>query len=96
MNNGPQVYSKRKGASLPPPLDAVYVGRPTKYGNPFVVGVDGNQDECVKKFAEWIFEAEQNDLREDIRNTLKEKDLVCWCKPLACHADVILEIANGH
>lgn len=94
MNNGPQVYSRRKGAT-PPPSDAVYVGRPTIYGNPFVVGVDGQQGDCVELYRKWIFDSEQDWLRLAIRDNLKGRNLECWCKPLPCHADVLLEIANG-
>lgn len=35
------------------------------------------------------------DLREDLPE-LRGKNLACWCKPGApCHADVLLELANG-
>ena len=30
-----------------------------------------------------------------IKHELKGKDLVCWCAPQPCHADVLLEIANS-
>jgi hypothetical protein len=35
-------------------------------------------------------------IAQDIRRELAERDLMCWC-PLGqpCHADVLLEIANG-
>lgn len=33
---------------------------------------------------------------EHIRKELRGKNLACWCKPGArCHADVLLEVANG-
>lgn len=94
MSDGPKVYSKRKGA-VTPPFDAIYVGRPTIYGNPFVVGRDGTQEECAALYKEWIGHDDQKDLRLDIEHNLKGKDLVCWCAPRVCHADVILEICNG-
>lgn len=25
---------------------------------------------------------------------LREKDLICWCVPFACHGDVLRELAN--
>lgn len=93
----PCVYSKRKGAE-PPPVDAEYVGRPTRWGNPFVVGVHGGQGECVELFREWIGRPEQRSLRQAARRMLRGKDLVCWCsspnKPRPCHANVWIEIAN--
>jgi len=72
------------------PANAVYVGRPTKWGNPYVVGKDGTREECIEKyrkhFSEALVCAEVHDL--------KGKDLVCWCSPLPCHADILLEKAN--
>lgn len=91
--SSPRVYSKRKG-SPPIPAGAVYVGRPTKWGNPYVVGKDGTQSECVKLYATWIKLSAQQGLREEAKAVLRGKDLVCWCYPKPCHAEVLLQIAN--
>jgi len=92
----PRVYSRRKGAEpLPLTSAAVYVGRPSMWGNPFVVGEDGSQGECVELYRQWVAEPERVTLRRAIRRDLRGKDLVCWCAPKPCHADVLLEIANG-
>lgn len=32
----------------------VYIGRPSKWGNPFVIGKDGTREEVIAKYAEWI------------------------------------------
>jgi hypothetical protein len=72
------------------PADAVYVGRPTKWGNPYFIDVDGSREEIIEKYRIYL---ETSDLREDLHE-LKGKDLVCWCAPLPCHADVLLELAN--
>lgn len=71
--------------------DAVYVGRPSKWGNPFVVGKHGNRIEVIKFYRQWL----TPEMKEAARQELKGKDLVCWCAPLPCHADVLIEIANG-
>lgn len=89
----PRVYSRRKGAE-PPPEGAVYVGRPSKWGNPFKVGVHGAQGECVEMYRRMVMDHGPR-LRDEIRAELRGKDLVCWCAPKPCHADVLLEIANG-
>lgn len=88
----PQVYNKRHNDFS---YEAVYVGRPTAFGNPFIVGKDGKQGECVELYRSWIWHPEQKWLREKIMNELRGKDLICWCAPLDCHADVIMEIANS-
>lgn len=73
------------------PSAAVYVGRPSKWGNPFVVYKDGSREEIIAKYREWLLGSELlSDLHE-----LTGKDLVCWCAPKPCHADVLLELANG-
>jgi len=87
----PAVYSRRKG-SPPIPTGAVYVGRPTRWGNPFPVGAY-TQEAAVEAYREWL--KYQPDLQRDIRRELRGKDLVCWCAPKPCHADVLLEVANG-
>jgi len=82
----PQVVHKRE------PHD-VYVGRPTKFGNPFVIGKDGTREEVIAKYREWI--ATSPTLLAAARKELRGKVLACWCAPQACHADVLMEIANA-
>lgn len=90
----PRVWSKRAGAELAPP-DAVYVGRPSPWGNPYRVDSGLTQEEAVSLYREWITRDSNAELRRQARRTLRGKHLVCWCHPLPCHADVLLEIANA-
>lgn len=91
----PKVYNKRHGNA---PAEAVYVGRPTKWGNPFIIGKDGTRQEVIELYRDLVqrnapsFPAPNINT---IRAELKGKDLVCWCAPQSCHADVLLEIANS-
>lgn len=72
------------------PTDAIYVGRPSKWGNPYQVGRHGTREEVVEKYRLLAIGGQHFDeLRE-----LRGKDLVCWCAPKACHADVLLKLAN--
>lgn len=72
----------------------VYVGRPTKWGNPFKVGIHGAQGECVIQYAEWI--RNQPQLLADL-DELRGKRLACWCAPKPCHANVLAYLADyGH
>lgn len=68
----------------------VYIGRPSKWGNPFVVGKDGTREEVIKKYKEWIL---NQSLIEDL-SELKGKVLGCWCSPKPCHGDVLIELCN--
>jgi hypothetical protein len=86
----PRVLNKRGGGI---PVDAVYVGRPSKWGNPFKIENFTSRADCVAAYREWILA--KPELIEQARRELRGKDLVCWCAPLACHGDVLLEIANG-
>lgn len=74
-----------------PTENSIYVGRPSKWGNPFVVGIHGKQGECVDLYKDWI--KTQPELLSCL-NELKGKDLICWCAPKRCHADILLELAN--
>src|SRR6266545_1014886 len=59
----PRVCSRRRGATAAPP-GAIYVGRPTAFGNPFELGRDGDRDEVVERYRRWLAEPEQHALRE--------------------------------
>lgn len=72
--------------------DGVYIGRPSKFGNPFVIGCDGDRDEVVRKYERFLMG--RPDLVEAAKRELKGQNLVCWCAPHACHGDVLLRIAN--
>lgn len=69
-----------------------YVGRPTIWGNPFVLGRDGNRAAVIDKYRAWLLG--QPELMEALP-TLRGKILGCWCAPKRCHADVLLELANA-
>ena len=69
----------------------VYVGRPTKWGNPFVIGRDGNRKEVIEKYRDYI---KNNMALMTALPELKDKRLGCWCAPSACHADILIELAN--
>lgn len=70
----------------------VYIGRPGKFGNPFIIGKDGSRKEVVEKYAEWILT--QPELLATIQTELKGKILGCWCSPKLCHGNILTEIAN--
>jgi len=68
-----------------------YIGRPSKWGNPFVVGADGTRDEVIEKYEQWI--QTQPDLLADVYK-LKGKVLGCWCAPKRCHGEILVKLAN--
>lgn len=64
----------------------LYIGRPSKWGNPFTIGRDGTREDVVRKYAEWI--VNQPDLLRDLHE-LRGRTLVCWCAPQMCHGHVL-------
>lgn len=91
----PQRVKMRRTRGWRKPPDTVYVGRPTRFGNPFRAAEHGSEY-AVRLFEEWIRRPANRALLAEARRTLKGKNLGCWC-PLGapCHADVLLRLVNG-
>jgi hypothetical protein len=85
----PRIYSVKDRSR---PASAVYVGHPSKWGNPFIIGKDGDRAAVIVKYEHMILA--RPDLLLDAMRELCGKDLVCHCAPLACHASVLWRIAN--
>jgi hypothetical protein len=85
----PDVLNKRKHRI---PKDAVYIGRPSKWGNPFVIGRDGSRDEVIAKYERYLLDTPS--LMASLPE-LRGKHLVCYCAPQACHGDVLHRYANA-
>lgn len=72
------------------PVDAVYIGRGSKWGNPFVIGRDGNRDEVCEKHRQYLWQQIQvGDIRLTDLAKLHGKDLVCFCAPQRCHGHTL-------
>jgi len=70
----------------------VYIGRPSVWGNPFHVAQYGRAG-ALRRYREWL--QTQPELIERARQELKGRVLGCWCKPRACHGDVLVELLDG-
>ena len=64
----------------------IYIGRPSKWGNPYTIGDDGTRLEVIRKYHKWLLSQEH--LLKDLHE-LDNKILGCWCFPLACHGDIL-------
>jgi len=69
----------------------IYIGRPSKWGNPFAIGRDGDRHEVIAKYREHLL---ANPVLMAALPELRGRILGCWCKPLACHGDVLAELAG--
>ena len=72
----------------------IYIGRPSKFGNPYKIGKDGTREEVIRKFRRWLNGWNPQDLRQAL-DELRDKRLGCFCAPLPCHGDIWKELADG-
>ena len=69
----------------------IYIGRGSKWGNPFIIGRDGNREEVISKYEAYIMS------KPELINFLPElidKTLGCWCKPKICHGDILKRLVE--
>ena len=73
----------------------VYGGRPGRWGNPFVLVLEEDRTTVIRRFRRWFYAPEQAALRAAARLELQGNIMVgCFCKPRACHLDVIAAYVN--
>ncbi len=89
MFDYPQIFNKHHENV---PENAIYVGRGSKWGNPFVIGRDGTREDVVEKYCHWVLD--QPDLMAALHE-LRGGNLLCFCSPKLCHAMILWELANG-
>lgn len=69
----------------------VYIGRPSVWGNKFLIGPDGTREEVIEKYELWLL---SNEYLMSRLPELKGKVLGCFCRPRRCHGDVLARLAN--
>ena len=74
------------------PAGAIYIGRGSRWGNPFRIGADGDRAAVIAKHARWL--RDQHHLLRAL-DDLRGKDLACFCAPAPCHGDLLLRLANA-
>lgn len=79
---------KTKVVNLKEDEYTVYIGRPSKWGNPFKIGRDGNREEVLEKYRQYLLN--NRELMNEILS-LDGEILGCYCKPKRCHGDIIVE-----
>jgi hypothetical protein len=85
-----KIVNKSTGATFDE-----YIGRPTIFGNPYIIGKDGTRDEVIDRhradFLQRILVDEE--FREKVL-ALKNRVLQCYCSPLRCHAETYIEYCD--
>ena len=87
-----KIYNKRNNNV---PSAAIYIGRPSKWGNPFIMTNDTpyERDRVIQLFKKYAIKRLLNE--PNWLTPLKNKDLVCWCSPKPCHAEVLIDLLKG-
>jgi len=77
----------------------ILVDRTTKWGNPFIVSYahepswNMSREESIQSYEKYL--KSRPSLVSAAKSELRGHDLICWCSPLPCHADILIEIANS-
>lgn len=71
----------------------IYIGRGSVYGNPFVIGKDGTREEVIAEYKHYLWRLFcDGDVTKEQILELSGKKLGCFCKPQACHGDMIVKL----
>lgn len=68
----------------------VYIGRPSIFGNPYIIGKDGDRKTVIRKFKKYALRTDR--VLNAIKKLPRHAILGCHCTPKACHGDVIIRI----
>jgi hypothetical protein len=81
------------------PADAIYIGRGSKWGNPFshMTGTKAtylvsSREEAISRYRDWV--TRKPELMAALHE-LRGRTLVCFCKPKGCHGDVLADLADA-
>ena len=85
----PRVWNRHHAGV---PEDAVNIMRSSEWGNWFKIMPGRTREQSIAQHRAMVMSDSQ--LRDHIRQELHGKDLLCCCKPKACHGDTLLEVAN--
>lgn len=90
------VLSRRNLSDPLPGTTRVYVGRPSALGNPFPMHTEADRQQVVQQYRAWLRDQwrRRQPARAELERLLEiakagPLELVCWCAPRACHADVV-------
>ena len=85
------------------PARVIYIGRPSPLGNPYAIGPNISRNQAIEAYRTWLTDMI---VAKNMRVMLALKHiyrlhttgtavLSCWCKPNACHGDVIKAYIEG-
>lgn len=74
------------------PENSTYIGRPSKWGNPFVMRSENDRDSVCDQYQKWLYS--QPELMIAAVKELRDKNLVCYCAPRRCHGDTLMVVSK--
>lgn len=73
----------------------LYIGRPSRWGNPFRIGRDGDREQVVQSYRRLLYLNVLNGtITLEELASLRNRNLVCYCAPALCHGHVLEAAAN--
>ena len=72
----------------------VYIGRPSIFGNPYTIRKDSDREGVINLYRYYV--RSELEVLKAIYSLPKDAILGCYCKPKACHGDVIVELYNNY
>lgn len=85
----PKVYNKHHNDA---PEGAIYVGRGSVWGNPYYIDANHSREQVLELYTSYL--QARPLFRSKIKERLAGKDLICFCAPQPCHAEILMKIAN--
>lgn len=72
------------------------IDRRSIFGNKYVIGKDGTREKVIEKYKVDFYKRLENEdgFKEKVLE-LAGETIICWCTPLPCHGDVIIEYLEG-
>lgn len=92
----PKRVQRRRTKGYRLPSTAVYIGRGSRWGNPFTVEEHG-REQAIALYREQMVEHKQRDPTgyRALLEPLIGKDVACFCSlEQACHGDVLLKLVS--
>ena len=75
----------------------VYIGRGSKWGNPYKIDdkIGMTREHVIELYRKWfMYTIKGKELQKDLYE-LEGKNIGCYCKPLACHGDILVELMDS-
>ena len=75
----------------------VYIGRGSKWGNPYKIDdkIGMTREHVIELYRSWIMYTVKGKELQKYLDELKDKSLGCYCKPLACHGEILIELIEN-